>query len=63
MATFATTGYTSMIKHAGGETTGDVAHGTILCGGNMVHRLADGRRAIVAGGAVIHDTGVIEHGR
>ena len=52
MTAFAAIDHSSMIKHPGGKAAYDMTYGTVFCGRNMVHRLADGRRAIVAGGAV-----------
>lgn len=41
VTTFTAIGDASMIKHTGGKTAGDMAHGTIVCGGNMIRRLAE----------------------
>ena len=61
VATVTASCYTLVIKHASGKTGGDMAARTIFCGGNMIHRFASGRCTIMAGSAVIHDTGMIEH--
>ena len=34
----------------------------IFCGSQVVHRFADGDIAIMAGGAIVCDAGMIEHG-
>jgi hypothetical protein len=59
----AAVGHTGMVKHAGGKTAGDVAHGTVLCCRDMIRRFTQGLRAVVAGGAVIHDARMIEYRR
>ena len=63
MTTVTAIGDTRVIKHAGGKTAGDMAHRTIVRGGNMIYRLADGCRAVMTGSTVVYDTGVIEHRR
>ena len=55
------TGHAGMIKHPGSKTAGDMTHRTIIRGGNMIHRFADGLCSVMTGGAVIHDAGVIKH--
>ena len=60
MTTVTATGDTRVIKHAGGKTAGDMAHRAILGGGNMIHRLANGGRAVMTGSTVVHDARVIE---
>jgi len=60
MTSVTATGHPGMIKHAGGKTAGDMTHGTIFRGGNMIHRFANGGRAVMTGSTVVHDTRVIE---
>ena len=45
----AATSHTSMIKYAGGKTGGDMTHGAIIGGGNMIHRLTGRVRAVMTG--------------
>ncbi len=40
VAAFAVGRYAAMIKHTGGKAGRDMAHGTIVCGGNMIHWFA-----------------------
>jgi len=63
MTAVTTRSHTGMVKHAGGKTGGDMAYGAILGSGNMIRRFACGRSAVMAGSAVVHDTGVIEYSR
>ena len=43
MTSIAAVAHAGMIKHTRGETAGDMAYGTILCGGDMICRFASGR--------------------
>jgi len=55
--------YASVVKFGASKSCGVMAHGAIFRGGDMAAAL-DGcycARTVVAGGAVIHDTGMIEH--
>ena len=49
VTTIAATGHTSMIKYASGKTSGDMTHGAIISGGNMIHRLTSRVRAVMTG--------------
>ena len=49
-----------MIEHAGSKATRFMADTAILGGRHVIHWFAGGWSAM-AGGAVIHDTGVIKH--
>ena len=52
--------HASVIKHAGGKSTGVVAHPTILGSGDMCGGFTRGDRAVVAGCAIAGDTFVRE---
>ena len=51
----------SMIIVGTGKCRGVMADGTVQRCGNMRRWFASGRCAIVTGGTVVHDAGVIEH--
>jgi hypothetical protein len=61
MTTVAAIGYTGVIKHASGKTSGDMTHGTVFGRRYMICRFPSGRSSIVTRGAVVDDTGVIKH--
>lgn len=63
VTTGATRANAGVIKHPGSKTADDMTHRTIVSGGNMIHRFTDRRGAVMAGSAVIHDPGMIEHRR
>ena len=63
VATFAVGSYAGMIKHPGGKTIGVMAHTAILGRGNVIYRLTNGCRAIVAGGTITGDIHVVENRR
>ena len=60
---FAGDGHALVVKHTGGKTIGVMAHTAILGRGNVRSRFSNSRRAIVAGGTIAGDTGVIENRR
>ena len=49
-----------MVEHTGSKATGFMTDTAILGGGHVIHRFADSGCAM-AGGAVIHNPGVIKH--
>ncbi len=63
MTSFTTIGDTGMVKHPAGKIAGDMAHGTVFRRWNMIRRFANRGRAVMTGGAVIHDASVIKYCR
>ena len=63
MAAFAGNGNALVIKNTGGKTIGVMAHTAILGRGNVIYRLTNGCRAIVAGGTITGDIHVVENRR
>jgi hypothetical protein len=63
VTTFAANGNAFVIKHASGKTSGVMAHPAILGSGDVIYRLAYGRRTVVAGDAIAGDIHVIKDRR
>lgn len=59
----AVTRYTCMVIVGAGECRGVMADGAVQRCGNMRRRFASSRCAVVTGGAVIDDTGMVEYRR
>ena len=52
---------TGVIEHRVEEAAGNVTDAAILSCGEVVEMFTDGRCAIMAGRAIIRDTGMIKH--
>ena len=61
MTRTATAGDTLVIKCASDESCGGMAVGAIQCRWYVIRVFTACRYTIMAGGAVVHDAGVIEH--
>ena len=62
MAGGAITGNSQVIKDTANEACGGVAQRAILGSGYVLLVFTECRHAIMAGTAIVHDTGMVEHG-